>query len=184
MAKQIIYTSTYRTGFFLDYKLAMLYHPDANHPSSSTDHFAALSKAYNLLSTEASRSLYLRTGIGWSGLAPESASAASWQDDEMRRQARARGRAQYARSYRAESGSGRGGDGYDRMRWGYDAEDIPDMGKGEGRYMCHHRFFASLTLLTMLFGMIQYHRAMEATDVAREFVERKHVGWVIILPTG
>jgi len=62
------------------------------------------------------------------------------------------------------------------MRWGYDAEDIPKAGSGEGIYMSHQQFFGALTILAMLFAFVQYNRALSAADNARELVERRHMG--------
>jgi hypothetical protein len=36
------------------------------------------------------------------------------------------------------------------MRWGYDAEDIPRAGSGEGVYMSHQQFFGALSVLVCL----------------------------------
>jgi curved DNA-binding protein CbpA len=93
-----------------DYRLALLYHPDSPHPSSSPQNFSLLNRAYKLLSSPHSRALYHRTGLGW-GTANDVLAGRTTTDraggmgyggfnregdEEMRRQARARA---YSYSY-------------------------------------------------------------------------------------
>jgi hypothetical protein len=145
-----------------DYRLAMIYHPDASHPSSSTDNFMALRNAYNLLKNEGTRTTYNRTGVGWSSNPSHSSSGESpsqWQDDMMREQIRRRANS-YGNAYgrgRAH-GYGRGEGAYSQARWGQHAHDSdygfagyahagPDRGSQTGNYMSNVRFVGSLAIV-------------------------------------
>lgn len=86
----------------VDYQIAMMLHPDSAHPQASADHFAALSRAYTLLSDGEARARYLSTGTGWSGT-HENTSGASDLDTLMRAEATRRYRARFR-----ESDGGRG----------------------------------------------------------------------------
>lgn len=96
----------------------MMLHPDSAHPKASPEHFAALSRAYSLLSDGEARSRYLKTGNGWSGT-DQQTSAASDLDTYMRAEATRRFR---ARSFR-ESEAGRG-------TWKFDDKQHSESDKG------------------------------------------------------
>jgi len=148
-----------------DYRLAMLYHPDANHPSASTDNFMALRNAYNLLKEESSRSNYNRTGLGWNAGGSGSSSSSSgsgmnWNDEIMREQIRRRAYGPH-RSSSSSWGSGRGEGGYSQARWGGQAGDSDygfagyahagqDTGNRGGNYTSNTRFIGSVAILVSL----------------------------------
>jgi len=140
----------------------MLYHPDANHPSASTDNFMALRNAYNLLKEESSRSSYNRTGLGWNAGGSGSSSSSSgsgmnWNDEIMREQIRRRAYGPN-RSSSSSWGSGRGEGGYSQARWGGQAGDSDygfagyahagqDTGNRGGNYTSNTRFIGSVAIL-------------------------------------
>ena len=141
----------------VDYRLALLLHPDSSHPSSSPEHFASLHRAYTLLSSPAKRSSYVQTGYGWDSASSPSGGRRSNHsyEDQMRAEIRyraqggtsgwhGRGRPTYGHSFReSEAGRGawggfRGGDGK------YEAYDTGEFsqsqGTGEERYMSNTQF--------------------------------------------
>lgn len=136
----------------------MLYHPDSSHPSSSTDNFMALRNAYNLLNNDSSRSLYNRTGIGWSSTSPSSASSSGrtgFRDgdemmrDEIRNRARHWGNP-HAYGYAYGRGSARGEAGYNQARWGNNGDGYSagfagaGNGNPNGNYTSNYRFVSSV----------------------------------------
>lgn len=153
------------SDLYTDYRLAKLYHPDSTHPSSSTNNFMALRNAYNLLNNDSSRSLYNRTGIGWSSSQPSSSSPTSpasgpfgYRDgdemmrDEIRNRARTWGNP-YQNGY--NRADGRGGAGYDQARWGNNGDGygfgpgFAGYGNGNpnGNYTSNFRFVWSVGVL-------------------------------------
>lgn len=147
-----------------DYRLALLYHPDSTHPSSSPHHFSLLNRAYKLLSSPHARALYHRTGLGW-GTAHDVAAGRTGgaggfsraSDEELRRQARARAY-NYAYSASGSAGggagyagyaNGRGGQSYDQARWGAGHEGPDGMGNPNpnGNYTTNTRFIGSLLIV-------------------------------------
>lgn len=153
------------------YRLAFLYHPDSSNHSSASEHFAILNKAYKLLSHESSRSLYNRTGIGWTpgsdSSSPSSPSTGGfgWNDEAMRREARFRN--EHQRQSTASSpgqtgwgGADRGGYQYTSARWGhgpqfYDASGLGEqpLGTGTPKYMSNQRFLGTVFVLVSLCGL-------------------------------
>lgn len=140
-----------------DYRLALLYHPDSTHPSSSPHAFALLNRAYKLLSSPHARATYHRTGHGW-GTAHDMAAGRTGaaaapgfnraSDEELRRQARARA---YSYAYSsgggayASDGGGRGGQAYDHARWG--GRDGAEGPNPNGNYTTNTRFIGSLLIV-------------------------------------
>jgi hypothetical protein len=199
-----------------DYRLALLYHPDSTHPSSSPHHFSLLNRAYKLLSSPHARALYHRTGLGW-GTAHDVAAGRTGgaggfnraSDEELRRQARARAY-NYAYSGSGSSGggagyagyaNGRGGQSYDQARWGAGHEGPDGMGNPNpnGNYTTNTRFIGSLLIVvsispgcdyqgtdfpfqSVLFSLIQYNRAINASLWTQEMLDAKHMGYVFLNP--
>lgn len=145
-----------------DYRLAMIYHPDANHPSSSTDNFMSLRNAYNLLKDDNSRAQYNRTGVGWSASRGGSGSGGlgtSWNDELMKEQIRRRAYGPHRTSSSSSSwGSGRGEGSYSQARWGGTAGDSDygfagyahagqDTGNVRGNYTSNVRFIGSIAVM-------------------------------------
>ena len=193
-----------------DYRLALLYHPDSTHPSSSPHAFALLNRAYKLLSSPHARATYHRTGHGW-GTAHDVAAGRTGagtgaggfnraSDEELRRQARARA---YSYAYSSPGGAayagagGRGGQAYDHARWG--GRDGAEGPNPNGNYTTNTRFIGSLlivvsglfsnvkskgkcellmTMQSVLFSMIQYNRALNASLWTQELLDAKHMGYV------
>jgi hypothetical protein len=135
----------------VDYKLAMLLHPDSSHPSSSPLHFATLHRAYSLLSQPSSRTMYLQTGCGW----PNSSgvSSMSWTDAQMRAEAAMRrrgGAAAWGPSHRGfrDSDAGRGAwGGFQGGTGTWESYGDPGLasqptGRGEEIYMSNRRFLS------------------------------------------
>ncbi|GHJ83845.1 hypothetical protein NliqN6_0247 [Naganishia liquefaciens] len=167
------------------YRLALLYHPDSTHPSSSPHNFSLLNRAYKLLSSPHSRATYHRTGHGW-GTAHDVAAGRTGgaaggfnraSDEELRRQARARAYS-YAYSSGGSTGYGRGGQAYDQARWG--GTDRQEGGAGgpnpNGNYTTNTRFIGSLLIVSVLFSLIQYNRALNASLWTQELLDAKHMG--------
>jgi DnaJ-class molecular chaperone len=137
----------------------MLYHPDANHPSSSTDNFMALRNAYNLLKDDSTRSSYNRTGVGWNvNSSSSSSSGMNWNDEIMKEQIRRRA---YGSNRSSSYGSGRGEGGYSQARWGGQAGDSDygfagyshagtDTGSRSGNYTSNTRFIGSIAILVSI----------------------------------
>lgn len=171
------------------YRLAMLYHPDSSHPSSSTDNFMALRNAYNLLNNENSRSLYNRTGIGWSSSSPSSSSASSssggmgfrhgdeMMRDEIRNRARHWGN---PHAYGYAYGNARGEAGYNQARWGNNGDGYSagfaghGNGNPNGNYTSNYRFVSSVMVFSVIFGIFQYERASRSAQWHKDLVERNH----------
>jgi hypothetical protein len=128
----------------VDYKLAMILHPDSSHPASSHSDFATLHRAYNLLSCRQSRQQYLSSGYGWSSRGDGSAPSF---DDAMRAEVlrrRSGGAARYGSSYRrSDAGAGAWGGYGAGSAWKPNPEDgFPEQGKGEALYMSNERFMS------------------------------------------
>lgn len=108
------------------YSLALLYHPDSTHPSSSSENFTTLNKAYKLLSNDHARSLYNRASVGWSA-GPDSLANSSrrgggadpWNDEMMRAEIRRRQGAHHWGSPNYGPAAGRGSSHYAHARWGH-----------------------------------------------------------------
>lgn len=90
-----------------DYKLALILHPDSNHPAASAEHFATLNKAYKLLCDPAQRRSYLQSGYGWAS-GNDGVSAYDQAFRDAVRHAKAAGAAEWrGRGFRdSEAGSG------------------------------------------------------------------------------
>ncbi|KAG7562892.1 hypothetical protein FFLO_01721 [Filobasidium floriforme] len=161
------------------YRLAMIYHPDANHPSASTDNFMSLRNAYNLLKDESSRVRYNRTGVGWNSSASSSSGGGgmgtNWNDELMKEQIRRRAYGPHRSSSSSAWGSGRGEAGYSQARWGGTAGDSdygfagyahagPDTGNRRGNYTSNVRFIGSVAIVSVLFAMFQYDRASKSAE--------------------
>ena len=138
----------------------MIYHPDANHPSSSTDNFMSLRNAYNLLKDENSRVRYNRTGVGWNASGGSGGLGTSWNDELMKEQIRRRAYGPHRTSSSSSSswGSGRGEGGYSQARWGGTAGDSDygfagyahagaDTGNRSGNYTSNVRFIGSVAIV-------------------------------------
>jgi curved DNA-binding protein CbpA len=140
----------------------MIYHPDANHPSASTDNFMSLRNAYNLLKDESSRVRYNRTGVGWNASASSSSGGGgmgtNWNDELMKEQIRRRAYGPHRSSSSSAWGSGRGEAGYSQARWGGTAGDSdygfagyahagPDTGNRRGNYTSNVRFIGSVAIV-------------------------------------
>jgi DnaJ-class molecular chaperone len=191
------------TTDYADYKLALLLHPDSSHPSSSPEHFAALHRAYTLLSNPSKRNSYIQTGYGWSAnSANDSPGSTHSYEDRMRAEVRFRARGGAAAWQRrpygygygeSEGGRGafggfRGGDG----KWEpYDTGEFDTkQGTGEERYMTNMQFlgliagivslsFASLAVGTdeksIALGWAQFQRFMVVKDQGSELLEKQHL---------
>ncbi|KAJ9117750.1 hypothetical protein QFC20_000028 [Naganishia adeliensis] len=173
------------------YRLALLYHPDSTHPSSSPHHFSLLNRAYKLLSSPHARATYHRTGLGW-GSANDVAAGRTGvggfnraSDEELRRQARARAYSYAYSGNGASSGgggagytgyaNGRGGHAYDQARWGEGPDGMGNPNPN-GNYTTNTRFIGSLFIISVLFSMIQYNRAINASLWTQELMDAKDVG--------
>ncbi|ORY27800.1 hypothetical protein BCR39DRAFT_537331 [Naematelia encephala] len=145
------------------YRLALILHPDSTHPSSSTDHFADLNRAYTLLSSPSSRKLYQQTGHGWSQAGPATAQdlADAFMKAELMRRARG-GAARHQRRY-SEAGSGAF----------FDAE--PLQGDGEPRYMSNPSFLSVTIVFSTVMAWVQYHRWKMEADTHKEVLDTAHL---------
>jgi curved DNA-binding protein CbpA len=126
-----------------DYRLAQILHPDRKYPASSQENFAALSRAWNVLSKPHTRAAYLQTGKGW-------ADTHNWGSREepdwaMRQEILARSRHQ--RAAHSEAGSGAWG-GYDSGKWRPTQEAGFNMDfSAEPTYMSNPKFLSTLALI-------------------------------------
>lgn len=169
----------------VDYKLALVLHPDSSHPSASAEHFAMLNKAYKLLSTQSGRSSYLATGYGWAtsrGGSPFDADyAESSTDAAMRetiRRARQGGAAQWrSRGFR-DSDAGSGAWTYRNVngrQWHpYDADGHAS-GGGEELYMSNNKFVMVVAIIAGMITAAQLIRVSTATDTSKDLLMERHI---------
>lgn len=145
------------------YSLALLYHPDSTHPSSSSDNFTTLNKAYKLLSNDHARNMYNRAGVGWSA-GPDSPAnsgrgADPWNDEMMRAEIRRRGTHHWGSP---NYGAGRGSSHYAQTRWGHAAPGYGAYGMGEHEmtggkpiYTSNSRFVGAVFVLVSNFRIVE-----------------------------
>ena len=130
--------------YSLDYRLALMLHPDSAHSSSSQENFATLHRAYALLSSPDSRSDYLQTGRGWSSStsSPSDTIEAMMRAEVLRRKRTGAG----FRPSDAGQGAWGGYAGGDRWRAYNDSAFHGDVST-EPTYMSHPRFFGVLSVI-------------------------------------
>ncbi|WVN87707.1 uncharacterized protein L203_102895 [Cryptococcus depauperatus CBS 7841] len=163
------------------YKLALLLHPDSSHPSSSPDHFAALNKAYNLLSKPSSRSIYLKTGYGWDLNSLSSVDAQMRAEIARRRNGGSAAWNNANRQYRDhEAGKGAwgnfdGSQGWKSFESSNNGFEPPTASSREERYMSNQRFLAVIGLTSAVVGWLHWNRLNWATDTHREMLNRKDI---------
>lgn len=177
----------------LDYKLALILHPDSSHPSASAEHFATLNKAYKLLSTTPSRVSYLQTGYGWDSANP-SASPSPGEYQEASADAAMREWARYAKAHGAaswEAGSrARGGfrdsdagrarystDGFYHTHPGEDFpfHERPPKGNGDEIFMSNSKFVSLIAGLAAFGSAIQFFRLGQVADNTRDLMVDRHI---------
>ncbi|RXK37580.1 hypothetical protein M231_05122 [Tremella mesenterica] len=155
------------------YTLARLIHPDSSHPSSSTEHFATLHRAYTLLSNPSTRNIYLQTGYGWSHSSHQPTE--SWSDAQMRAEIRRRKHAGTAawghHQHRHQHQHYPHGGHYHEWDGGW---YTPERGEGEERFMSNGKFLALTAGVSVILAWLQYHRFGAIAETHSQLSRQQH----------